>query len=240
MKTRKNRTKIDALYWINLDRSTERRDNMEKLLKDSTFNGIKKHRVQAIDGNEITKHGLRLFFKNMKQNSNIKEHCCLLSHLNALYEFSNSPYTIALIVEDDLSLEYKPYWKQSIQSCIQNAPKDWEILQLSYIIIDKLPTKLYTNVNETHYAGTAAYLVHKKGVRRFIKNVYKDKFILDHISPVSDHFIYKKMNTYTYKYPYFTYTSIDSTIHPDHIDTIHIPSKNSIFDKFYDKPKIME
>jgi hypothetical protein len=36
------------------------------------------------------------------------------------------------------------------------------------------------------------------------------------------------MNAYVYKYPFFTYTGKDSNLHTDHIDKIHIPSKQRI------------
>ena len=31
-----------------------------------------------------------------------------------------------------------------------------------------------------------------------------------------------------YKYPLFTYTGLDSTLHTDHIDKIHLPNKKLI------------
>ena len=60
MKTRKSRP--IAVYWINLDRSKERRENMLTLLKDSTFDGMSKHRVQAIDAKQMTEEKLRTMF----------------------------------------------------------------------------------------------------------------------------------------------------------------------------------
>ena len=50
MKTRKSRPM--AVYWINLDRSMERRENMLSLLKDTAFDGMAKHRVKAYDGGD--------------------------------------------------------------------------------------------------------------------------------------------------------------------------------------------
>ena len=52
---------------------------------------------------------------------------------------------MAIIFENDISLEYKPYWQESIQDCIRNAPPDWEAIKLSYILgsKQKLPTKMY-------------------------------------------------------------------------------------------------
>jgi len=224
MKTRKR--KPMALYWINMDRSKDRRENMLNILKDPVFDDMQKYRVKAIDGNNITKKKLNSTFENINETQTIKEYCCLWSHLKALHQFFKSPYSTALILEDDVSLEYKPYWKESLQSCIDHAPPDWEILQLSYMLFPTktFPTKMYTNAKDHMYNGTAAYIVNKKGVRKFLMSRMFDK----NIKHVSDEYLYLKMNSYTYKYPYFTYTGKDSNLHTDHIDKIHKPSKEKI------------
>lgn len=224
MKTRKGRSM--AVYWINLDRSTERHENMLKVLKDPVFDGMSKHRVKAIDGKNITKEELETRFENVGENQPVKDYCCLLSQLKTLSLFLKSSYSMAIIFEDDISLEYKPYWRESIQDCIHNAPKDWEVIKLSYILDSKkkLPTKMYTKEKDLMYAGGAAYIVNKKGARQFLNKPIFDKTL----SHIPEYYLFLSMNTYTYKYPYFTYTAKDSTLHTDHIDEIHIPSKQRI------------
>lgn len=226
MKTRKS--KPMAVYWINMDRSTERRENMMKVLKDPVFDGMTKHRVVAIDGKQVTKKEIETAFENVDEEQPVKEYCCFLSHIKALRQFSKSSHSIALILEDDISLDYKPYWKETIQDCIRNAPEGWELLQLCYTIMDNqtMPTKMYTSSKEKHYYGAVAYVVNKKGVRRFLKEPLFDKTI----KHLSDHYLFLKMKTYLYKYPLFTYTGDDSTLHKGHIDIIHIPSKQKIED----------
>ena len=46
MKTRKH--KPMAVYWINLERSKERRERMIELLKDSAFDGMKKKTCRSV------------------------------------------------------------------------------------------------------------------------------------------------------------------------------------------------
>jgi len=224
MKTRKSRPM--AVYWINMDRSTERRENMLKVLKDPVFDGMSKHRVKAIDGNHVKKEEIESTFQNIDEKQSVNYYCCFLSHIKALRQFLKSSYSMALIFEDDISLEYKPYWKETIQDCIHNAPKDWELLQLSYMLspTKTIPTKMYTPAKEHHHYGAAAYIVNKKGVRRFFKEPMFDKNIVH----MPDSYFYLKMNSYVYKYPFFTYTSKDSNLHTDHIDKIHNPSKEKI------------
>ena len=224
MKTRKSRP--IAVYWINLDRSTERRKNMLTLLKDPTFDGMYKHRVKAIDGNNVTKEELKSTFENVGEKQTVKEYCCLLSHIKALRQFLKSSNSIALILEDDVCLDYKPYWKETIKDCISNAPNDWELLQLSYMLDPNktIPTKMYTNAKDFLYYGAAAYIVNKKGIRNFLKKSLFDTGI----NHVTDEYLYLKMNTYLYKYPFFTYTAKDSELHKDHIDKTQLPSKQKI------------
>ena len=224
MKTRKSRPM--AVYWINLDRSTERRENMLTVLKDPVFDGMSKHRVKAIDGKLVTKEDIESTFENVDEKQPVNKYCCFLSHIKALRQFSKSSHSMALILEDDISLEYKPYWQETIQDCIRNAPEGWELLQLCFTIMDNqtMPTKMYTSSKEKHYYGAVAYIVNKKGVRRFLKQPMFDKSV----PHLSDHYLFLKMNTYVYKYPLFTYTGDDSTLHKGHIDTIHLPSKQKI------------
>jgi GR25 family glycosyltransferase involved in LPS biosynthesis len=218
---------IDAIYYINLDKSVERNKLMKELLKDEIFKDMKKHRIKAIDGKKNTSY-LHRKLKNMDTNKfSLSEYGCLLSHLNTILTFSRSKYNIALICEDDLSLEYKPYWTTSLNTCIQNAPSDWGILQIC-ILVDKLPTYLYTKWDR--FYSTGAYLIRKEQAIKCINDIYiNNQFILNSLyNHVSDQFIYKTIPTYTYKYPFFTFTGKNSTIHTSHVKNEHIPSKKTI------------
>lgn len=221
MKTRKN--KPMEVYWINLNSSKERRENMVEVLKDSIFDGMKKHRVEAIDKNQITEKQLQSYFGNVSFSKHTPaEYCCLMSHLKALSQFSKSSSSLALILEDDVSLDFKPYWQESIKDCIHNAPSDWELLQISYIVYNEFPTKMYTPY-KTNVNGAISYVVNKKGVIRFLK-----QFHLDEKSHVADYVLYVQMKTFTYKYPFFVSTLKDSEIHTDHIAKYHLPSKKKL------------
>ena len=241
VKTRNN--KIDIIYWINMEKSRTRRTHMMTVLKDDTFDNIEKKRIVAVDGSEPNMETyFRSIFENMDlRKRNVKEYACLVSHLNTLIEFSKSDHNIALIFEDDVSLEYKKYWTKSLNQVIANAPEGWEALQLC-INIDKNSTlaKLVTKplYVKGYAACAAAYLVNKKGVLRFLHKLYKnDKFILNKkIEHHADIYILETMKTYVYRYPMFTYLNKESTLHPDHL-TGHTQSKkivNELVKKYYD------
>lgn len=221
---------IDCIYWINLDRSIDRKQKMEEMFSDIIFLGKPIQRIEAIDGKTCTLHD-KIKMKN-KRNSNL-EYACLLSHLKAIKTFSETDYKNAIIFEDDVTLEFKPFWKKSLQDIIDNAPPDWEIIQLCYNTNTNLMHE-YTlnNYKNNHYgniACMAAYIINNQAAKKFIRETYiqsTNKYKLqDYHTHEADHYLYKCLRTYTYKYPYFIYpTDNDSTLHPEDLDS-HVRSK---------------
>ena len=216
---------IDIIYWINLERSIERCDSMMKILDLFPVKNIK---IKAIDG---VKESIEKIYNNFDTdifNKTNTEYACLLSHLKTIKQFSDSSYETCLILEDDMSLEFVKYWNESIKNIISNAPKDWEILMLTYIT-DKQITNTYTLNNGDIYSS-AAYVLNKKSANKFIKSIYKNnKYVLPKDSiHTADEFIFSSFKTYTYKYAYFIYPdNNDSTIHNNHLE-FHMFSKKNI------------
>lgn len=219
---------IDKIYWVNLDRSTDRKEKMEELFKDEVFNNIDIERISAVDGKSSN---IDEILNSNLDNQNNKftkiEHACLLSHLNTIKQSNEIDSNIVLIMEDDMTLEYKPYWKEPIKDIIKNAPSDWEIILLCYIY-DKHLNNEYTlsGINNTSISSTGAYLINKKGVNKIMKSYKNNKFYLNKNLPMeADNYLFSECISYTYKYPYFTYpTENDSEIHSDHLPN-HIKAK---------------
>lgn len=226
---------IDVVYYINLDRSTTRRNEMDNLLQNSMFHSIPTIRFPAYDGKkkDMSKYFVIENIGNI-DNSSIEntEYACSLSHLETIRSFSESPYNIALILEDDVTLDYTIFWKKSLREIIDGAPNDWEIIQLCYILNGNFPVKEYTLNdlnNSSKYYSTAAYIINKTSANK-INNIHiNNKYYLNNkYSHEADNLIFNLFTTYTYKYPYFTYKSNNfSTIHPEH-NEMHENSKNRI------------
>jgi GR25 family glycosyltransferase involved in LPS biosynthesis len=189
----------------------------EKLLAENFFDKLR-------DSKKLSEKKREEWFAKFSEleKHKIIEYSCLLSHLKAFIQFSKSPYSTAIIFEDDVSFDFKPYWQTSLQECIKNAPKDWEILQISYTNGSTFPTKLYSPTKLS--SGAYSYAINKKGVLRFLKqfHLHVDK------PHVTDCLFYEQMKSYTYQYPFFTYTTKDSEIHTDHIKKIHLPNKQKM------------
>lgn len=223
---------VDVIYWINLDRSIDRRQRMEQMFQDPVFKGKKIVRISAVDGKATNiDQVLNANFEGMQPDKFTKvEYACTLSHLNAIKQFSESNNEVALIMEDDMTLEYKPYWKRTTKQIMDNAPYDWETIQLCYIILNNVPRKIYTR-NTGNLFSTGAYIINKKGAKQLIhKN--KKNILKNTIGHSADIYLYLNTNTYVYKYPMFIYgTDETSTIHQEHIKH-HNESKKRIIDLF--------
>ena len=229
---------IDVIYWINLDSSNDRFNDMTQMFKDDCFEGIPKERISAFDAKLNPTMVLNHFVLETKKQPDTA-YGCLLSHLESIRTFNNSDYQVALIFEDDVTLEFKKYWKESVKQIMKNAPSDWDIIMLSYILLGEHSYYDWNNVNTNYIkelmASTQAYIINKKGSRKIIDSTYKNnKYVLDPTmwTHSSDGYIYLKTNTYCYKYPMFTYKDdIDSTINNAHLD-INKPSKDAIVSEY--------
>ncbi len=224
---------IDIIYWINLDRSEDRRNNMIRILKDIN---IPAERISAIDGKNISDDELFSNYSYETLNRTRIEYSCLLSHLKTIQRFAQSEKEIALILEDDLSLEYVHLWDKKISEIIKEAPEDWDIIQLNYVTFMKL-TENYTRNDKGHYSCCGSYLINKKGAKKLLDLIYKDnKFVLlPNKIHTSDNYIYSIVTTYTYKYPYFTYPNENtSTIHDNHI-SYHVLTKKLAYESWIEK-----
>jgi GR25 family glycosyltransferase involved in LPS biosynthesis len=224
-----------SLYWINLDRSVDRYSHMHcSVINDPTFASMPKTRVSALDATKENLEdivNLRKFFTLSKKTMSPAEYGCLGSHLEAIRQFSLSNSKYALIFEDDVCLDFKPYWKKTISEIIDNAPSNWEILQLCYIIKQYKPTTDYDlHTLQKDMWSTAAYIISKPAADQMMKRIYKGgKFCLqDNTHHQADRFLYQNCRTYTYKNCPFIYrTHNDSTIYPDFV-YYHENSKNIV------------
>uniref|UniRef100_A0A6C0JL67 Glycosyl transferase family 25 domain-containing protein n=1 Tax=viral metagenome TaxID=1070528 RepID=A0A6C0JL67_9ZZZZ len=218
---------IDIIYWINLDRATDRKINMTTMLNDPVFTDVPNKRISATDG---TKKPDDLHNKVDVKNTSasVAEYATLISHLDAIKEFSKSEYNIALIFEDDVTLDYKKYWKKTLKQIIDNAPNDWEIIMVGYNYGNLTPpTELgdwkHTDneyINE-HAWGAYSYIINKKAAKKLMKMCHKQNYyeLNERVHPSSDVYIYNELLTYVYKYPMFTYRSDnDSYIHSNDLE----------------------
>ena len=150
-------------YYVNLDKSVDRRARVERLF--GAFTNL--HRVAGVDG-----HSKRAVLDVLSA-----EHCppsslprsfdetnlgvrrgsstylsrlgCALSHVQAILRAHDDGREYALILEDDATPDLVPTWVGSLHSFVQTLPKDWTIVQLSALSYGDKLTDLFTQWQET-------------------------------------------------------------------------------------------
>ena len=193
---------VDAIYWINLDRSKGRRRNMETLFENELFSELKGKnaikRVEAIDGSgerevevreRLSGHMRSLPSTAEREARGIhityKEIACTLSHLTAIRRFAEEgrPGQFAIIMEDDVTLDFQKYWHclpfKNMREMMAMCPDPtWEIIQLSFITGK---TNLFDGYNmfakndmKTMIPGAAAYCISHDGADKIVKQFIKN------------------------------------------------------------------
>jgi GR25 family glycosyltransferase involved in LPS biosynthesis len=207
---------VDVIYWINLKQATERRKHMETILRDPAFDSIEKIRMNAVDANNAMKKFTIPVEDVLSVNHRVtgKEYACLASHLDTIRMFSKSKFETAIILEDDVSLDLKPYWRKTIQKLMDQAPPDWDILRLHHG--DVKQKEAYAKLTYPCYStkfprfnpqckwGTISYLIHKRAALKLMRLWNGKTYQLPtNTFHVADYFLYDLLTTYSYKYPYF-------------------------------------
>tara|TARA_B100000073_G_C23688441_1_gene555440 strand:+ start:162 stop:935 length:774 start_codon:yes stop_codon:yes gene_type:complete len=223
-------------YWINMDRSIERRKHMYNLFSK---NLIYNYRINAYDGNKINEYN-DLNYSSFN-NINKYEYCCTFSHLKAIKTSYENNDKISIICEDDLCIDYKKKWKYNLEDIIKNAPNDWEIIKI-HCAYEKHIRKLIKrtlkdgllfepwNIRST---STLGYIINTNGMKKILnKYLVNDKFVLkDSIEDKADILLYTSCVTYDYRYPLFNHLTDTSNINKDR-EIIYINGKEAIDNYF--------
>lgn len=241
------------VYYINMDKDTNRKIFMEEQFKKIK---CKYTRIKGFNGkNIINKKEDNLdgiSFRNDYDDISLPEIGCTLSHLFAIKTAFENNDTIAIICEDDLLFNTCSLIKPLLQ-IVDEAPNDWEILQLNSSI-DSEFYKKYKNHSTIHYHkhnstnktwSSACYIINKKGMEKILNitnSLYNSNFFylkivsLNPIFPkygTSDTYILDNLNTYAVLPSLFIVdnTINNSTIHTDHTDS-HIQYSINTLKKF--------
>ena len=197
------------IYWINLDRSPERREIMEKELE-----GYEHKRVEAIDCKDFTQDQIRYWNskRKLKRKMYKYEIACALSHLKAIREAYEDGCQYAIIAEDDISTVLLPLIKKNLKELIEEYPT---LIQLSYLITENMKKnhiKEYKEgkfIHNRNFSCGVAYVIHR--------NYMEEVLAKDYISVADDtvhNFIYSK-KTHCSLLPYFIVNESESLLGHD-------------------------
>jgi len=162
----------DAVYYINLDKCTDRQKRIENILKSHNINGT---RYPAIDGNNIIKKNINKYFENQDYKVLTGNIGTLLSHTNLWKKIENEDNEIVLILEDD-SVVVNDF-NNLLENSHKEVPNDWDII---YVGSNKLKgTKLSDNIfvptegNFIGYnSGMFGYLIKKSSIPKLLNIIF--------------------------------------------------------------------
>lgn len=220
------------IYYINMDKNTERKEYCEKQLSKISDNFT---RIPGVVGKNIkNKKGCHIediIFINDYEHMSQGELGCFLSHIKAINLSYDKGDKIAIICEDDVYVE--PYkFFQNIEEIVENAPKGWECLQLvSFNLkIDAIENKniKYLDWKSNNYSSVS-YLISRCGMKKLLDTLnypYHIRRIKDSLPSygVIDEWMYSIIKTYTISPPIVASNSIlKSTLHQNHVEELHLP-----------------
>ena len=199
------------IYYINLDRSLQRKQFMENNYKNYI-------RIVAYDGNNIKNYNDIILPNKCEQNN--YQLCCSLSHIKAIIKAYRNNEQGILILEDDISDEYKEKWEKPIENIIKDAPKDMECLSFFVSNCNELKVMVKSKSDYSLHSrfkySTGAYFINRKGMKKIYNLYYKNNKIDISLKlenyVADDCIIYRQIKTYVYNKPTFINKKFNSTI----------------------------
>lgn len=182
---------IEKVYYINLDRSANRRKHMERMLRNA---GIEAERFPAIDGTSIN-------IEKMKQNGELSADIklrkasvgCALSHISLWRKIKDGNYNSAMIFEDDVIIP-DDFWKV-YERRMKFIPKKWDILYFGGSALKGTPINqhaLKPIAQRAFNGGFFAYMINAASAEKFLKyleekplNNMIDLYIRDHLNELN-------------------------------------------------------
>jgi len=174
------------VFYINLDKNVERRTTLMQSYQTSDINLMPITRFSAIAGrdvnleqwltpNAITQLNNTELTKTRTHHYQLTNGAvgCFLSHLTLAKQLVNdSDAEYYIIFEDDLIFKHNTL--NEIHNYLLDAPKDWDVILLSSLRKIK-----YTEVGQFFkpegFWGTQGYIINKKGAKKLVKEVEKNK-----------------------------------------------------------------
>jgi GR25 family glycosyltransferase involved in LPS biosynthesis len=204
------------IYWINLDRSNDRKQVMNDMFKQIN---TKNTRISAYDGKVIDEYTDLNFVSDITPY----EIGCTASHLKCIKSAYDNGNDTAIIMEDDIGINFINKWDSSINDICASAPDDWEIIKIfgSYskytkLLIEKSSESLFVPWNKDSL-GTGVYIINHKGMKKIMDLFYSnEKWNVKHDKAVADFILYDELVTYDYTKPTFNQRIFDSTIKSSH------------------------
>ena len=171
---------ISDIWYINLDRSTERKESIQKELKK--LPGIPVHRWTAVDGKTLTEKDFQEleipnwsrpeFAPKGKEKQRTNEIACFLSHRTLLEHLQALPTPSEdahIIFEDDIQIRSK--FVKGWNTAVYNLQDDWDMIFLGYSVHKEI-FQVQDNLGVPEsLAGTYGYVVKHKSIPKILQTL---------------------------------------------------------------------
>lgn len=181
-----------GIYYINMDKSKDRKKHMILQLKKQGLDGI---RQKGIDGKKLNLDNHKFFLKNFKDHfrkrpDRIGHLGCFFSHLEIYKKFLNSNKQYCLVLEDDTSFLSNNF-KNILNNTINKfSTKRWDIILFGYHIDQDWNKKhkennreLYLKDNVIHninyFTGLHCYLINRKTAMKLLEKLKQPNWYID-------------------------------------------------------------
>lgn len=188
-----------SVYYLSLEESVDRRENLEKQFKDFNIHNINPLISKRFQECNDVVHG-----EQVHTLLDASKGCCT-SHMRCIKKWlteTDEPY--AFFCEDDLSLETVKYWNFTWQEFVDNLPDDWECVQL-LLIRDEMTEIKIRERNFYDWAATA-YILKRELAQRIVDRYhYDDEFHFDvpfGYQPIVENLVFSCLGT-VYTFPLF-------------------------------------
>lgn len=176
---------IDNLesYYINLGKTKERKDNVNKAMKELN---LKINRLPAFNGHFMDESLKQMIKQKKKKHKILKlgEYGCILSHCHLWRDLAQrNDKDIILIFEDDLEIDKQ--FKKKMNKILNKLPSDWDVFLIGHLYLDKSTNKIIDNdivkVGNAGFFRTHCYLINAKAAKKMVKycNIMKISKPLD-------------------------------------------------------------
>jgi GR25 family glycosyltransferase involved in LPS biosynthesis len=225
---------LPTIHYISLEKSTDRRNNLENWFKKYNITNYVPHLFKRFEEYDYNLVGPYVDHLAPHSKGPITSHFTLLKEL---YETHNDEYF--LIIEDDLSLETVQYWNFTWEEFFNNLPKDWNCIQLVLIREHLCNDYIFEKRKENDWCA-AAYLIKREYIKLLLDLYYFDNFFnLDienlELPPIIERLLFTNKPG-VYCFPLFVEDCYNtySSLHPEKAHTELIKGQGPMHHTSYD------
>uniref|UniRef100_A0A6C0LNF3 Glycosyl transferase family 25 domain-containing protein n=1 Tax=viral metagenome TaxID=1070528 RepID=A0A6C0LNF3_9ZZZZ len=217
-------------YWINIDRSQDRRAFMEEQFKNNSLDNVRVSAITPQDFDEVLEDKRPLTCKHPGCVRCEYEYACISSHIKAMIEgLKDESNDWFVVMEDDIVIPFDIDYNKMIGELLKEAPTA-QLVQL--LILYGQTVKALYNLSITQnmpfikwqylLPSTGMYIISREGAEILVGKYFKNNkydFTTCEYQVVADVALYSSINSYATTFP-FAYPNIDlvSEIHPEHYE----------------------